>query len=474
MKKLLIVFILFLLPSLVNAYDVEKRFIYYNLISKTQEAEVTYGDSKYGGNIVIPETISYDGITYTVTSIGQEAFRDCYSLKSVTIPKTIKKIGYLSFFGCSSLSKVNITDLTSWCKIEYNGYEGVPLHWAHHLFLNDVEIKDLIIPEDVTWVGSYAFYELTELSSVSFHFGITGIGDYSFAGCSTLKNIELPNSIRSICYGAFLKCIGLNTVSIPNSCEAIYADAFYGCRKLSSIVLGSNVFYLGQAAFGNCPDLTKVYCYAETVPRQTEWSVFEGSYVEYATLYVPENSLEDYKANSIWNKFKEILPISSQTIQKCETPKILFYDSTIHFISETDDVEFISEITDADINKFYVSDIPLTATYIISVYATKTGYENSDIAKATLCWVDAEPKSEGIENSIAQISARPIMIQYMDGAIKVTGADDGQLVNVYTLDGTFVGKSISKDGNANINTGLQRSNILLVKVGSKTVKLMCD
>ncbi len=86
MKKLLIVFILFLLPSLVNAYDVEKRFIYYNLISKTQEAEVTYGDSKYGGNIVIPETISYDGITYTVTSIGQEAFRDCYSLKSVTIP----------------------------------------------------------------------------------------------------------------------------------------------------------------------------------------------------------------------------------------------------------------------------------------------------------------------------------------------------------------------------------------------------
>lgn len=472
MKKLLIVIILFLLPSLVNAYDVEKRFIYYNLISKTQEAEVTYGDSKYGGTIDIPETITHDGITYTVTSIGPEAFRNCYSLKSVTIPKTIKKIGYLSFFGCSSLTKVNITDLASWCEIDYNGYEGVPLHWAHHLYLNNEEITELVIPDNVQYIKQHSFYECEGLISVKIPKTVKDFFN-AFENCKNLKDVEINCS--RVGEGAFVGCTSITDLTISNNVTLIMDVAFQNCKGLTSITLGKNVNYIGNCAFALCPNLMNVYCLAEKVPN-THVHAFYNSLIDYATLHVPDGTVDAYKEQEPWSQFKTIVPLHGEIPEtpKCGTPSIKYQNGKLSFTCETEDVEFVTDITDKDIMIHHESEINLSVTYIINVYATKAGYDDSDVASATLCWVDAEPKSEGIENSIAHISARPIMIQYMDGAIKVTGADDEQLVNVYTLDGTFLGKSLSKDGIANINTGLQQSNILLVKVGSKTVKLMCE
>ena len=92
-----------------------------------------------------------------VTKIGRDAFRYCNGLTSVSIPVSITQIAAYAFEGCNGLTRVNITDLTAWCNITFNGSESNPLSSAKHLYLNDTEITNLVIPESITDIGSNTF-----------------------------------------------------------------------------------------------------------------------------------------------------------------------------------------------------------------------------------------------------------------------------------------------------------------------------
>ena len=111
-------------------------------------------------------------------------------------------------------------------------------------------------------------------------------------------------------------------------------------------------------------------------------------------------------------------------------------------------------------------------TYNISVYATKEGYENSDVATATLCWIDVDPKTDGIENGIAHVRANAILIQTDNGQINIAGTNDGTKIYVYGIDGQQVGSSMSYDGQASININLQSGSIAIVNIGDKSVKIV--
>ena len=134
--------------------------IWYNIVSKVKSAEVIFPEDsqRYSGEINIPETVEYEGVICEVTSIGKNAFNLCEQLTSITIPKTINTIKGYAFYGCTNLQKVNIESLSSWCNISFEAisvvqdYKGFanPLYYAHHLFLNGEEVKNLIIPNDVT------------------------------------------------------------------------------------------------------------------------------------------------------------------------------------------------------------------------------------------------------------------------------------------------------------------------------------
>jgi len=111
-------------------------------------------------------------------------------------------------------------------------------------------------------------------------------------------------------------------------------------------------------------------------------------------------------------------------------------------------------------------------TYTINVYATKTGCDNSDIATAKLCWIDVEPKMEGITNGVANVPAKAVLIQTNGGSINVQGCDDGEQVNVYSINGGQVGSAISQNGVAIIDTSLQSGSVAIVKIGDRSVKLI--
>ncbi|MCR5850077.1 MAG: DUF6383 domain-containing protein [Bacteroidaceae bacterium] len=157
---------------------------------------------------------------------------------------------------------------------------------------------------------------------------------------------------------------------------------------------------------------------------------------------------------------------------KCATPTISYNNGQLSFSCETENVVFNSSITDADINTYKTAIIQLGATYNISVYATKYGYDDSDVATATLCWIDATPQTEGITNGVAQITARPVLVKADNGFITVEGADDGTNVCIYTTDGKQVGSAISHNNAATIATNMRPGSIAIVKVGEKSVKVV--
>ena len=455
----------------------------------------------------------------SVTSIGGSAFYNCTGLTTITIPSSVTSIGELAFYDCSSLSCVNISDLAAWCEIQFEDYSSNPLSLAHKLYLNDEEIKELAIPDGVAGIRNYAFWNCTGLTSVSIPNTTTSLGNYAFYGCTGLTSFTIPNSVTSLGKGVFWNCTSLTSVTIPNSVTSlgesvfdsctsltsvtipntmtslgeyvfssctsltsvtisnsvteIKRKAFEHCSSLATIIIGGAISSISSQAFAYCPNLTDVYCHAESVPS-TYYSVFEGSYTEYATLHVPASAIHDYQTNSPWSSFGSIVALDEDTPEtpKCATPTISYQNGELTFRSETEGVDFVSEITDTDIRKNYEAKVSLTATYNISVYATKAGYKDSDVAYATLCWIEAEPKTEGIETDLAQIPVRPVMIQMRDGMITVTGAEDGQQISVYGMDGQNLGQGICKNGTADISTSLRRGSTAIVRIGEKAVKVV--
>lgn len=188
MKKqlLLIVMLLSTAASAFAVEEVEIDGLWYEVVAKAKEAKVIQhkNNVKYNGDIVIPETVVYEGVTYSVTSIGDYAFWDCSDLTSVTIPNSV-----------------------------------------------------------------------------------TYIGDYAFQNCSGLTSVAIGGGVKSIRSGAF----------------------------------------------ANCEELTDVTCYAKIIPS-TESNVFNDSYIEYATLHVPTGAINAYKATEPWKNFKKIVALTDQEL----------------------------------------------------------------------------------------------------------------------------------------------------------------
>ena len=361
---------IFLLVSLVmhsfmaSAFEGKAEIdgINYYIITKGATAEVVFKASGYKGDVVIPETIEYDGVTCTVSSIGDKAFYLETGLNSVSIPKTITKIGVMAFEDCRNMKEANIPssvtslgqrafyrcesletlkadDITSWCNMVI-GQDANPLPYVKHFIVGGEELNDLTIPATVSKVGSRAFHGYVGLRSVSFSSSVTAIGDYAFYGCTGLVSANLPNNITELGTEAFYGCTSmssltlssglttikertfngcgsLTTLTIPDAITEIERYAFRDCTNIKSIYIGTGLQILGHNAFQSCSELTDVYCLAVFSPKITgnykDYSLpFYNSHIEYATLHVPEASISDYQGNDVWKGFGTIVALTPE------------------------------------------------------------------------------------------------------------------------------------------------------------------
>ena len=301
MKKLFTLILAVLLPLVINAAE-EIDAIWYNF--EGSNASVTFRDynyNSYSGDVVIPETVTYNGKIYRVTGIGDNAFQDCTTLTSITIPRSVTAIGSWSFYNCTGLKSVFITDLAAWCNLSFFMSNDNPLFYAGRLFLNGQEIRDLVIPQSVISIGNYTFCGCINLTSVNIPEGVTSIGDYAFGDCYFIQSsfvnnssltsdinwgatlceketsdgmlingdevikcrnwatsITIPEGVKNIAGWAFYSKSNLTSITIPEGVTGIGYAAFYGCTGLSSVNIPNSVTSLGASAFRDCTALKTV------------------------------------------------------------------------------------------------------------------------------------------------------------------------------------------------------------------------
>ena len=293
-----------------------------------------------------------------------------------------------------------------------------------------------------------------------------------FRSCSGLTSVAIPISVTSIEDEAFAFCSGLTSLTIPNNVTSIGGYAFGYCSGLTKIIIGNGVKEIESWGFAYCTELEDVHCYAEDVPS-TKNNPFEGSNIGNAKLYVPTESVNAYKTTAPWSWFGTIKTLDGEDADlKCKTPTISYSKGELTFNCETEGVEYKTSITDTDIKDYTGSSIQLSVTYTVKVYAEKSGYQNSDVATATLCWIDVDPKTEGITTGSSQIPSKAVLIQNDGGVLTVQGADDGTKIGVYNINGTLAGEGTSRNGCATVNTNLQPGSVAIIKIGDRSVKVM--
>ena len=214
-------------------------------------------------------------IPESVTSIGKYAFSNCTNLAKVVLPSTLTKISTDAFLSCASLKEVHISDLSAWCKTNFNNADAQPLRNRAALFVNGKELTDFVAPADVTSISAYAF-----------------------TGCSSITSVDVPESVTVIYRDAFSLCSNLKSVNLGDSVKTIYEYAFNSCASLESVTLGKNISTIKKYAFYYSSSvLTTIYCKATTPPSIFYYSSSgAGSFAPIAgfKIYVPRESYDAY------------------------------------------------------------------------------------------------------------------------------------------------------------------------------------
>lgn len=212
-----------------------------SFLSDVLKFTIPDGVISIGNNAFVSSSLREISIPNSVRRIGDGAFSSCCSLRTISIPKDVRTIGDNTFSSCSSLREISIP-------------EGVT-SFGNYAFQNCYLLEEISIPESVRSIGNGAFAGCKSLEKISIPKDVSNIGEYVFNGCESLQEISIPEGVVSIGKNAFFGCKLLREVTIPTSVSNIGEWAFGGCKSLREISIPEGVVSIGESAFCNCESL---------------------------------------------------------------------------------------------------------------------------------------------------------------------------------------------------------------------------
>lgn len=426
------------------------------------ESVVLPGCLRTIGNNCFYDCSALKSVTFggSIGALPEKCFYRCTSLESIALPEGVKELGENCFYSCSNLASVtlpeSITRLADFC------------------FAECTSLSSITLPNSITDMGFRCFFRCSGLESVTLPEGITLLPSNCFESCSSLVSVNLPGSILSLGSDCFISCTSLSSITLPEGLEMISGRCFYRCTSLTSIKLPRSLNYIGGSCFANCSYLTDVTCQWDTPAGvDADTDIFENIYTE-CRLHVPVGSTSAYMSTEPWSAFKYVVEADGQVVDpvRCATPVITYGDNGLVFSCETEGAEYHYSIMASDaVKDGFSADgrIPIGASYVISVYASAAGCVNSDVAKATLCFIDAELNTSGI--SLA--GQRGVVVSTSRGSVTISGLADGEQATLYSLGGMVHSSGKAVGGSVTLNAG-SAAGVAVVKIGGSSIKVMLD
>ncbi|MBR4035010.1 MAG: leucine-rich repeat protein, partial [Clostridia bacterium] len=246
-------------------------------------------------------SISNIAFPNSVSLIRSGAFSGCSNLMSVSIPTSLKLVESDAFYNCKKLEAVYITNIATWCSVDFMNAAANPLCYGQNLYLNGIPVVDVVIPNGVSKIGSYAFYNCRSLLSIDLPNTVTEIGDGAFYVCLNIKTIILNEGIQSIGYRAFADCDSLLNITIPNSVKWIGRDLIWSCHNLEAITIGNSILSINESICNYCPKLTTLVFSEGTKLSSISSKAFDGSAITDIYFPLEENAWRFLQKATDWD-----------------------------------------------------------------------------------------------------------------------------------------------------------------------------
>lgn len=297
-------------PLTINAPTANQKLLY----TTTDGNPLSFSEGYTMGEATLEAHTYIDGVgemifDKEITTIAGYMFYGSETLETITLPSTLKEIEMLAFWRCSNLQNVTLP-------------EGLEI-LGMGAFTGCESITSVTIPESVISVGDNEFRNCASLAEFKGKYAsedgrcliVDGVLN-SFAPAD-LTTYAIPEGVVRVGEDSFNGCANLTSVTIPEGVEELGNWVFWQCTALTSLEIPASVTQIGQQCFGGCTLLSEFYCNPTTPPAlelfSDSWSAFENI-AEGAKIYVPAESVEDYKAADGWSDYADMIVANPRAI----------------------------------------------------------------------------------------------------------------------------------------------------------------
>lgn len=265
--------------------------------------------------LVVSGTVKYEDTEYTVTEIGNGAFRDCVTVASLTLPATITAIGDGAFQRCAGLKEMilsnNMTELGDYVFEACTALTKITLPSTLTVIPDGLcrdcsSLTEISIPSKLTGIGNMAFINCRSLNKLKFPDTLTYIGDDAFGNCTGLTDLDFSECAATIGQRAFAHCSGLSKIQLKKV-TTVDDEAFMACSGLTYVAIYETMFSMKGRVFNNCDNLNTIYSWSDE-PCSITATTFDRSTLHTAKLMIPYDSEPLYSQTMYWQEFYSIIP----------------------------------------------------------------------------------------------------------------------------------------------------------------------